>query len=154
MLAVRFRSADGEVWCWDAPVAARPPTARRWPRLEELAAPWPNSEALEALGAETWGRLRTLRLGVPLFLCSLDAPSARALAAALRRIPLLRALALESVQLPDAAAQELFRASSAAGAPQLRTLDIWGARLTLAAARALTGWRLVRSPAGGSRHST
>jgi hypothetical protein len=59
-------------------------------------------------------------------------------------MPALRALELESVQLPDEAAQELFRASSAEAAPQLRALRIWYAGLTPAVARMLaaSGWRL------------
>jgi hypothetical protein len=59
-------------------------------------------------------------------------------------MPALRSLVLRCVTLPDAAAQELLRASSAAGAPQLRALDIWGAGLTPAAARMLAsaGWWL------------
>jgi hypothetical protein len=130
-----------------AAAAARPPTPRRWPRLEELAIWGPDLPvaALEALGTETWDRLRTLRLDTRWR--ALPAPAARALAAALRRMPVLRALALESVQLPDAAAQELLRAASAAGAPQLRALTIRRrarTSLTPATARMLAsaGWRL------------
>ena len=124
--------------------AARPPTPRRWPRLAELKILYPDWATLEALGAEIWGVLRTLRLGAPSLLCNLDAPSARALAAALRRMPALRALELRGVRLPDEAAQELFRASSVEGAPQLRELGIVDAHLTPAAARmlALVGWSL------------
>ena len=127
--------------------AARPPTPRRWPRLEELRAFGPRDlAALEALGSNTWGRLRTLSVGdrIEHIHSALDAPTARALAAALRRMPALRALELWSVVLSDAAAAELFRASSAEAAPQLRTLCIIEAELAPAAARLLaaTGWRL------------
>ena len=45
--------------------AARSPTPRRWPRLEELTVPDPNLAALEALGAETWDRLRLLCIDLP-----------------------------------------------------------------------------------------
>ena len=71
-------------------------------------------------------------------------PSARTLTAALRRMPALRALDLGSVRLPEEAAEELFRASSAAAAPQLRTLTLHMAGLSPAAARMLaaSGWRL------------
>ncbi len=69
-------------------------------------------------------------------------------------MPALRALEQRSVQLPDAAAQELFRASSAAGAPQLRALTIWSADLTPAAARMLAsaGWPLEALDLGGNEY--
>jgi hypothetical protein len=73
-----------------------------------------------------------------------DAPSARALAAVLPRMPALRALELHHLLLPGALASELFRASSAEDVPQLRTLAIESAGLAPAAARALaaSGWHL------------
>jgi hypothetical protein len=123
---------------------ARPPTARRWPRLKELTIWGPDWAALEALGTETWEGLRTLRLSRRGARLALDAPATRALAAALRRMPALRALVLERVTLPDAAAEALFRAMRADAVPQLRTLSIRFAGFTPATARALaaTGWRL------------
>jgi hypothetical protein len=87
--------------------APRPPTPRLWPRLEQLTILGPNAAALEALGSGTWGGLCTLRLA-NLTKTSLDAPSTRALAAALRRMPALRALALGRLILSDAATSELF----------------------------------------------
>ena len=128
-----------------ATAAARPPTPRRWPRLEKLTVFIPNLPALEALGAETWDGLRSLRIERPIISCArFDAPSARALAAALRRMPALRALELRYVDLPDAAAEELFRPGSAEDVPQLRALTLHYADLASVAARALaaTGWRL------------
>ena len=123
-----------------APVAVRPPTARRWPRLKGLTISGPDSAALEALGAETWSGLRMLYLDhTPGSV--LDARGARALAAALRRMPALRALYLLKAKIPDASAGELFRADVA---PRLRELTIVDAGLTPAAVRLLaaTGWRL------------
>ena len=130
--------------------AARPPTARRWPRLEELTVRSPDSAALAALGADTWRVLHSLRLADPRQ--ALDAPLAGALAAALRRMPALRALEMRSVLLPDEAAQELFRASHAEAAPQLRALHIWSADLSPAAAGLLaaTGWPLEELDLGGN----
>jgi hypothetical protein len=95
--------------------AARPPTPARWPRLEALTVMHPDagigyaqgldetptkssvnrlwcdttySAALEAIGAESWGGLRTLtnlgNLNSPRIM---DVPAARALAAALRQMP-------------------------------------------------------------------
>jgi hypothetical protein len=120
--------------------AARPPTAARWPRLEELDLFHPDQAALEALGSETWGGLHSLRLGF----CKIpvDAPAARAVTAALQRMPALRKLEL-SAALSDAAADELFRASSAEAAPRLRALRVASA-ITPEVARKLaaTGWRL------------
>ena len=83
---------------------ARPPMARRWPRLEELTLRRPDSAALEALGAETWGRLRALGIGNwrSDIKCALDEPSTRALSAALQRMPALRALEMWNVALSDA----------------------------------------------------
>ena len=125
---------------------ARLPTPARWPRLEELTfVPGPDAADLEALALETWGALRTLRLGdydrrSP----ALDAPAARALAAALPRAPALRALELYTFGICDAAAAELFRAASAEAPLQLRALYLVGAELALAGVHALaaSGWRL------------
>ena len=74
----------------------------------------------------------------------MDAPAARVVAAALPRLPALRALELSDLALLDAAAAELFRAASAEAAPQLRSLAFKSAGLSTAAACALaaTGWRL------------
>jgi hypothetical protein len=144
---------------FDAAAPARPPTPRRWPRLERLALHRPGSAALEALGhpsrfrapeqipdrSGAWAGLRLLCLDYPPSeRHALDAPAARALAAALRRMPALRALGLRNVRLPDEAARALFRASRAEPAPRLRALAVEGAGLTPAAARALaaSGWRL------------
>ena len=131
----------------DGAAAPRPPTPRRWPRLEELTLRSPGLAALEALGSETWGRLRTLSIGyqrVDVSPSALDEPCTRALVAALRRVPALRALDLREVALADDAAAALFRASSAEDAPQLRLLAVTRAGLTPAAARmiAASGWRL------------
>jgi hypothetical protein len=131
--------------------AARTPTPARWPRLrmmflEQTVASF-DLETLEALGSETWGSLRELTFFQPLESpeqFALDAPCARALAAALRRMPALRELNLMSVQLPDASARELFRAPGANAAPQLDRLSVIDAKLSPVAARALAaaGWRL------------
>ncbi len=99
------------------PGPVRLPTPRRLPRIEELTVTRPDSAVLKALGAETCGRLRTLHLGDPWWPVALDVLAARALAVALRRMPALRALELRDAQLPDEAAQELFRASRAGAAP-------------------------------------
>jgi hypothetical protein len=126
--------------------APRPPMPRRWPRLEELTLRRPDSAALEALGAETWHRLRVLTIGDERLIMhnALDAPSARALAAALRRMPALRALELLSGRLSGSAAAELLRLSSAADVPQLRSLGISNGDLVPTTLRALvaTEWRL------------
>ena len=125
--------------------AAAAPTPARWPRLKELRVINFDLAALETLGVETWGCLHSLRLERPiLHPFRFDTPSARALAAALPRMPALRALELRHLLLPDTSASELFRASSAEDAPQLRALTIWDAGLLPTAARALaaTGWRL------------
>ena len=121
--------------------AARPPTPRRWPRLEQLIMSGPDSAALEELELATWGRLHTLTLEY-FSRGGLSAPSARALASALRRMPALRALKLWNVELSDAAAAELFRRAECA--PRLRSLTVSEARLTWAAVRALAaaGWPL------------
>ena len=121
---------------------ARPPTPRRWPRLEKLALTNLNLAALEALGSETWRRLSMLNLyPSPLERGALDEPCARALAAALRRMPALRALRLWEVTLSDSAAAEMSRKDSM---PQLRVLAANHADLSPEGARALaaTGWRL------------
>ena len=121
---------------------ARAPTPRRWPRLEELTVCPPGVAAFEALALETWGSLRALRLIQP-WRGELATPSARALAAALRRMPALRSLGLEdNVTLPDASAAELFGAEGAA--PGLRALNIFCAWLSPTAAHAIaaSGWRL------------
>ena len=117
-----------------------PPTPRRWPRLEALRMS-PDLEVLQGLGAETWATLRTLQL---LGNGDVDVPFVRALAAALRRMPALRSLALHSVRFADEATGALFWASSAAAAPELRSLSFIHAGLTsaLATALAATGWRL------------
>ena len=123
------------------------------PRLEELdiqAGLWAFSETLEALGAEgAWERLHSLRL----FQHSMDVPDARALAAALRRMPALRVLELRCVTFTDASAAELFRPSGAEDVPHLRILTAWGAGLTPAATGALaaSGWRLEELDLGNSR---
>jgi hypothetical protein len=113
-LEVRFAPAD----------AARPPTARRWPRLEELTLASLELADLKALGGETWSHLRSLCIcytgGSPDF----DKTFARSLVAALRRTPALRELELRDVELSDDAAAALFRASSAEDAPQLRALTL------------------------------
>jgi hypothetical protein len=121
--------------------AARPPTPRRWPRLEELRVGAGSPAALEALGSDTWGALRALWVQVE-GSQKLSAPAARALAAALPRMPALRALELWRVLLPDAAAAELFRAASAAS--RLRSLTTWDSDLSPAGAHALaaSGWPL------------
>jgi hypothetical protein len=133
---------------------ARPPTARRWPRLEELHVYDPDLAAIEALGAETWSSLRTFRI------CysherqspALDATTVRALAAALRRMPGLRSLKVSNVPLSDAATSELFDA-----VPQVRALLFSNARPILArpalpAVRMLaaTKWRLEELTMSGS----
>jgi hypothetical protein len=128
--------------------AARAPTPLRWPRLEALGVFNFDLAALEARGSSVWASLRSLRIELPMHAgLELDVPAARALAAALRRMPALRALELRRVALSDAAAAELFRASSDEAALQLRALTIECAglpRLAPAAARmiAATGWRL------------
>ena len=125
---------------------ARPPTPLRWPRLEVLASfASPNLATLEALGSGTWACLRSLRFKNRNHAgAAFEAPSARALAAALRRMPALRKLSLRHMTLSDASAAELLRASSAEAAPQPRSLVIQYANLSPAAARLLaaTGWRL------------
>ena len=75
---------------------------------------------------------------------ALGAPSTRALTAALRQMPRLRTLGVFNTALSDAAASELFHASSAETVPQLRALTVKNAGLTPAAALmlAVTGWRL------------
>jgi hypothetical protein len=100
--------------------------------------------ATKALGADPWSGLLKLSL---VFLTDVDAPTARAPAAATRRMPALRALVLRfelgGCVLEEAVA-ELFPASSAAALSQLRSLTIIGADLAPAAASVLaaTGWRL------------
>ena len=123
---------------------AAPPTPARWPRVKELRIIGPTLEVIVALGSETWGGLRTLRLGPSNEHIALDVPSARALAAALRRMPALRALKLRRMRLSDEAAAELFRASSAEDAPQLRLLAVTDADVSPAAVGMLAaaGWPL------------
>ena len=125
-----------------SPGPARPPTARRWPRLEELDVRWPDAADIGALGSETWRALRTLRLGDSRSMRALDACAVRALAAVLPRMPALRELVTWS--MPTSDAPELFCASSAAATPQLRSLTVHHGDLVPATARALaaTGWRL------------
>jgi hypothetical protein len=134
---------------FEVAAAARPPTPRRWPRLEELTLSDPNLAAFEALGAEPWDRLHMLSIGDWYsagqhchMQSPLDVPAVRALAAALRQMPALHALVLWSVALSDAAAGELFGAEGAA--PGLRRVAVVNAELTPATARtfAATGWRL------------
>jgi hypothetical protein len=123
--------------------ALRPPTARRWPRLEELRIWNADAAVSERLGAETWGYLRTLRLD---YGRGAGAPEAHALATALRRMPALRALALGSLPIENAAAA-LFSAAAARATPQLRSLALGaGVKLAPAGARALAaaGWRLEK----------
>ena len=136
------------------PDPARTPTPRRWPRLEALTMRGPDLAALEALGAETWDRLRAVNIGVPNSPTALDAPAARALAAALRRMPALRALGLWTEPISDEEAAELFGAEGAA--PGLRRLAIHGAELMQAAAGALaaTGWPLEELELRNNNHIT
>jgi hypothetical protein len=131
-----------------AAAAARPPTARRWPRLEDLEISRHDLAALklttlEALGAETWGRLRKMYL-YNVSETAMSVPSARALLAALRRMPVLHRLDLWNTALSDATASNLFRASSIDAVPQLRVFSVTNGNLSLAAMRMLaaTGWRL------------
>ena len=146
----QLRDAVGEATTWlevdfaGPGAAARPPTPARWPRLEELRVFKPDPAALEALASGTWRRLRSLYVGRMDSSPAFDAPCTRALAAALRRMPALRALELREVTLSDDAAAALFRASKNEDAPQLRALTIVGAHLTPAVARLLAaaGWRL------------
>jgi hypothetical protein len=132
-------------------VPVRLPTPQRWPCIQELRIFGADLAAVEALGSGTWAALRTLRILLPQH-PGLDTPSARALAAAMRRMPALRALELLA-PLSDAAAEELFRASGADGAPRLpalrslainSTIRVDDATLLLAAVRMLaaSGWRL------------
>jgi hypothetical protein len=129
---------------------ARPPTARRWPRLEDLRIYEPDSAAIEALGAETWGVLYIFWLSYsyepqkP----ALDATSVRAVAAVLRRMPALRTLKFSNAAISYAAAGELFGA-----APRVDELLIVNAQLTLAAMRVLaaTKWRLEALNMGYNR---
>jgi hypothetical protein len=123
---------------------ARPPTPRRWPRFEELHFCSPDAAALEALGSETWGALRELHLDSITDSEGLGVPSARALAATLRRMPALRVLGLIRLTISDAAAAELFPPASADAPLQLRSLTLSVAALTPAVVRVLagTGWRL------------
>jgi hypothetical protein len=115
----------------------------------------PDLAALEALASEAWparspwrpgwSGLSALRLKQPFLKArALDAPAARALAAALRRMPALRALELQNVLLPDPAAAALFHASRDHSTLRLREVTIALADLSPAAVRALaaTGWRL------------
>ena len=129
---------------------ARPPTARRWPRLEELRMDGLDAAAIEALKTGTWGGLRMFSLSAPSNV--LDVPSARALAAALRRMPALRALELSNFGLPVASAAEIFRPSIAEALPQLRSLAAPWTQLEPGAVRALatSGWRLEELDLGGN----
>ena len=128
------------------------PTPRRWPRLEELTIVGLNQTwALERLGSETWGSLHKFTFNnsqanhAGEFVSGrLDPPSARALAAALRRMPALRAFELEEVLLPRISTATLFRASNAEDVPCLRSLTARSIQLAPRGARALaaSGWRL------------
>ena len=122
--------------------AARPPLARRWPRLRELVICDPDLAALEALGAQTWESLRSLCV-TALVRIVLDVPAARALAAVLRNTPALRSLELRNVSISDASAEELF-CSSVEAVPPLRSFACMGANFSSAAASALaaTEWEL------------
>ena len=122
-----------------AAAAARPPTPRRWPRLEDLTICWPDLAVIEALGSGTWGRLRNLCLSNQTHGAA-SAADAPALAAALRQMPALRALHLWRMAIQDASALELF----CAAASDIRSLTLNGAALSPGTARALaaTGWRL------------
>ncbi len=116
--------------------------------LEEMRFFRPSAGALEALASGTWSRLRRLDINfppAPFPRFVLDAPFARALAAALRRMPALRELNLFDVPLLPGPAIELFGPFSDAGAaPLLRALAIEAFDFVPAATRALaaTGWRL------------
>ena len=133
-----------------AAAAARPPASRRWPRLEELMILCTSSAlaaVIEAVGAETWGHLHKLELGLAFIdsrgkSTTLGVPCVQAVTAALRRMPALRALTLNGTRLSDEASEALFHPSS--GVPQLRAFTFSLSRLSPAAARALaaTGWRL------------
>ena len=71
------------------------------------------------------------------------APSVRALAAALRRMPALRALMVEDLRLPTADLAQLFCAETAGAAPQLHVLFLKDSPLVAAVpAIAATSWRL------------
>ncbi len=83
----------------------------------------------ERLGAGTWGRLRTLRLD---YGRRSGAPEAHALAAALRRMPALRARALGPCRSRTAAAA-LFSAAFARATPQRRRLSFPPRSLALGA---------------------
>jgi hypothetical protein len=82
---------------------------------------------------------------------ALAAPCARALAAALRRMPARRALEPWRVALPDASAAELFSAEGAA--PGMHKPGLFMAYLTPEAALALaaSGWRLEELRLYGNR---
>ena len=114
--------------------AACAPMPRCRPRLEALTIAQPYATAIVALGNQAWPSLRTLRLAY----CD-----TYPVAAALRGMPVLRALELEGVALSDEAAASLFRAWPAA-APRLRSLALKRADLSLVTVRALaaSGWRL------------
>ena len=126
-----------------AALAARPPTPRRWPRLEELTLRKFSFASLEALGSETWGGLRSLSLyGIRK---EMGLSSARALAAALRRMPALRALELRRVVVcAERAGGELFSADVAPRlrALTLRTLSARSLRLMELDLLVQTGWPL------------
>ena len=123
-----------------AGAAARPPTPRRWPCLEELRVLNFDLTALEALGSGTWDRLRLLDLD-NMGGAVLDAPHVRTLAAALRRMPALRALGLWYALRPASPCMEVL---ARVAMPQLRSLAVAGAELTPASINALvnSGWRL------------
>jgi hypothetical protein len=136
-----------EVWVRAA--AARAPTARRWPRLEELAVVGaPALELADALACVPWSHLRRLVFDSGgdswVFLCAFAAPAAHALAAALRRMPRLGELQLKEVRFSVGALAALFVGWTPDATPQLRSLTLRNVGLTPAAAGALaaSGWRL------------
>ena len=130
--------------------AARPPTPRRWPRLEALTIWGPDEAAIEALGSGTWVALQALCLEDMHYWSGhrMPPPSAHALATALQQMPALRALALKEEYFSDAEASKLFSAS----VPQLRVLALVQVHVKPAAARALaaTGWPLEELDLSGN----
>ena len=132
---------------WDGgPPTPRPPTARRWPRLEALRMKVPDLAAMEALGSETWTGLRSLSLDFHDFDRSMSPRvlKARALTTALRQMPALRSLALHHEYIFEEAASELFRNSIAEATPQLNSLTFMCCEIAPAVASMLAtaGWRL------------
>jgi hypothetical protein len=123
--------------------AARPPTAARWPRLEDLTVVGHDLAALEALGEDTWESLRALHLenphpGEPQVW---GEPAARALAKALWQMPGLFVFTVTGAKASNALAAELFDPEREC---MLSIFSIWDADLSPAAARMLAaaGWLL------------